>query len=290
MVVNLMPQSTEIKKTSYDQRPDRPAGSHSNPDAEENAAVTMGMPSPQALDAAGDRDRPRKTEMFRQLGRYVLNFIPKRTVMRILTGPNRGLRWVVGSGTHGCWLGTYESEFARRIVSAIRPGMTAFDVGAHSGYYTLLMARLVGSSGRVFAFEPNRKSAACLKHHLEINDIRNVEVIEAAVAESVGRSLFTDTDYSGQLGNHGRVVPTVRLDDYPSPDFVKMDIEGAEGLALRGADRILSKQETIWYIELHGPKARTECKAILRDKDCFLEWLGSAELFAIPKRLCHIPR
>ena len=64
-----------------------------------------------------------------RLARLPLRAIPKSTVVPILSGPSKGLRWTVGAGRHGCWLGTYESHFARLIAKLVRPGMLAFDVG-----------------------------------------------------------------------------------------------------------------------------------------------------------------
>ena len=133
--------------------------------------------------------------------------------------------------------------------------MTAFDVGAHAGYFTLLLSRSVRSHGRVFAFEPEPTNIEHLRQHVRINGLTNVEIVEAAAADAGGSSRFDKTAASmmGHLSRDGSAqVQTVRLDDFPTPDIIKMDIEGAETLALLGATRILSERHTQWFIELHG--------------------------------------
>ena len=73
--------------------------------------------------------------------RFPLKVIPGTAVLPILQGPLRGARWVVGSGTHGCWLGTYELRKLELFAGTIQEGMTVFDIGAHAGYYSLIASR-----------------------------------------------------------------------------------------------------------------------------------------------------
>ncbi|HEY0567432.1 MAG TPA: FkbM family methyltransferase [Xanthobacteraceae bacterium] len=190
---------------------------------------------------------------------------------------------MVGAGAHGCWLGRYEKPCVEYFASLIRPGMTAFDVGAHAGYYTLLLSRGVGPTGRVFAFEANRNNAANLKRHLELNAITNVEVIEAAVSDRTGTQFFSGGGYVGHLSNKGEAVATVRLDDYPRPDLVKMDIEGAETAALRGATAILGEGKTVWFVAVHAGAPYTECPALLTSNGYAIDWITREELCAQPR-------
>lgn len=84
------------------------------------------------------------------LGRAVrlpLRLIPKQAGVRILQGPLCGRRWIAGSSNHGCWLGSFEAEKQRKISELVRPGMVCWDVGANVGFYTLLLAELVGAAG-----------------------------------------------------------------------------------------------------------------------------------------------
>jgi FkbM family methyltransferase len=143
--------------------------------------------------------------------------------------------------------------------------MVAYDVGANAGYYTLALSRLVGKSGRVFSFEPDARSAHLLRRHLELNDLRNVTFVQAAVSGEVGLVPFTGWEV---VDSSSYVVPSISLDSFiasgnPSPDFIKMDIEGAEGAALIGASNLLSKRQTSWLLATHSDELTVSCKATL---------------------------
>ena len=199
--------------------------------------------------------------------------------MPILSGPNRGLWWVSGSFIHGCWLGWYEKSCVQFVASLIRPGMVAFDVGANVGYYTLLLARGVGPNGRVIAFEPDPVNVAHLKEHMRLNKISNVEIVEAAVSDREGTAFFSGDGAMGQLSRTGTPTKTVLLDNYPRPDFIKMDIEGEQTAALRGSAKILSERQAVWFIAVHGP-AYTETPALLASQDYTVEWVTQTEICA----------
>jgi FkbM family methyltransferase len=184
--------------------------------------------------------------------RSALRLIPSGTILPILSGPNRGFRWTVGSAAHGCWIGNYERRHATVLNSVAKPGMTVFDVGANVGYFTLLFSRAVGPQGHVYAFEPNPDNLARLHSHLALNACTNVTVIAAAASDRDGEAGFDGDGCEGHLSNTGVLaVRTIRLDDFPTPDLIKMDIEGGEALAVPGAQRILSERRTIWFLALH---------------------------------------
>lgn len=143
------------------------------------------------------------------------------------------------------------------VTEYIRPGMTAFDVGANVGYYTLLLSDLVGPLGAVWAFEPEPDNLVKLAKHIKINRLGNIAVYHGAVAATGGTAKFDGTKATGHLSAVGQIVNTTRLDDFPAPDFIKMDIEGGEIEALKGADQILQKHKTTWLVSLHGPAVFT---------------------------------
>lgn len=196
------------------------------------------------------------------LGRAIrqpLRLVPKTAIIPIFSGPNRGIKWITGSSTHGCWLGSYERTNARLLRSLCQSGMTVFDVGANVGYYTLLFARAVGPSGRVFAFEPDPDNFVFLQRHLTLNRTMNVSLVEAAASHQTGEARFECAKSMGHISEEGRtIVRTVRLDEFPTPDLIKMDIEGGEIDAIPGAARILSEKRTIWLIALHDSEACLE--------------------------------
>jgi hypothetical protein len=95
-----------------------------------------------------------------QLIRLPARLLPKSAVMHIQRGPARGMRWISGSATHGCWLGTYELPKQALVERLVRPGMTVYDIGAQAGFYTLVFSRLVGSAGLSLRSSPASASYA----------------------------------------------------------------------------------------------------------------------------------
>ena len=211
--------------------------------------------------------------LFGSLVRLPLRLIPRAATIRVKSGPLKGLLWRVGSSTHGCWLGTYEDAKVRVVAQSVKPRATVFDVGANAGYYSLLFARLVGREGRVLAVEPLPENGANLLHHVRTNAFTNVRVIPAAVGETAGWTTFQPaaSNSMGRLGEGESTltVAVTTLDALRSivpeaPSVIKMDIEGGEGAALRGAAGLLAERRSIWFISLHGDEARRSCQEVLR--------------------------
>jgi FkbM family methyltransferase len=205
--------------------------------------------------------------------RWPLRLLPPTQVVPILQGPLRGRRWIVGSATHGCWLGSYELAKQRVFTRLVVPGDVVYDVGAHVGFYTLLAAQCVGPRGQVVAFEPELRNLGYLRRHLELNRVTNVEVVEAAVAAASGWGNFRPglSPSMGRLASAGATrVPTVALDvlvdeGLPAPGVVKMDIEGGEAEALLGARRVLTAHHPRLLVATHGREQHQACCALLAE-------------------------
>lgn len=200
--------------------------------------------------------------------------------MPILQGRLRGKKWIVKSGNHGYWLGSYEYEKRRMFEEIIREGSVVFDIGAHVGFYTLLASELVGSSGKVFAFEPLPRNLRFLRSHLEINCITNVKVIEAAVLDVSGTTSFEEGPNSseGHIISTGSLeVRTVSLDalvrsgEVPLPDFMKIDVEGAEMLVLSGATQVLESGQPTLFLATHARDVHHHCCKFLQSLGYTLE-------------------
>ncbi len=175
--------------------------------------------------------------------RFPLHLIPKGAVLPVLQGKLRGAKWIAGSSNHGCWLGSYEYEKQQLISRMIKPKTVAFDIGAHVGFYTLLFSKLVGSEGKVVAFEPFPPNLHYLRRHITLNHLSNVEVFQAAVSDATGITSFVQGPSSsmGQIADRGDFeVKQVSIDELidegklPAPNYMKIDIEGAEYKALLG--------------------------------------------------------
>lgn len=146
--------------------------------------------------------------------------------------------------------GEYEPRTTRHLLDLLQAGMTVVDVGAHVGYYSLLAGRMVGPSGKVFAFEPDPLTFSFLKRNVEVNGLTTIVHCEnVAVAEQPGEatlfigrrdrvanSLIPD----GAVNQDTVKCAVVTLDDFfegkgwPVVDIVKIDVEGAELSVLRG--------------------------------------------------------
>jgi FkbM family methyltransferase len=209
--------------------------------------------------------------------RLPLKLIPGRTRMPIVQGRLRGKRWIVGSSTnHGFWLGTREYEQRRVFEDTVTEGSTVYDVGAHAGFYSMLAHVISGPRGKVIAFEPLPSNLNYLREHLRINGMEDVDVIEAAVSDKEGESLFAVGlgSFDGRLAAGGNLsVRTVTLDDLlesgriPPPDFIKMDVEGGELAALKGSFSLLKKYHPTLFLATHGPAVHQQCLKLLEDLD-----------------------
>lgn len=137
----------------------------------------------------------------------------------------------------------------------VAKGDTAVDVGANIGYYLLLLARLVGSGGKVVAVEPSPENLPELKRNIAENKLKNVELHEVAAGSERGTVGFMS-------GINGRIttatadvnqVPLMPLGDIIGTrvDFLKMDVEGAEGRALAGARELVRRWHPVIFVEVH---------------------------------------
>lgn len=173
----------------------------------------------------------------------------------------------VDIGSHLLFGGTWEHHYAAAFERLLRPGNVVLDIGANHGVYALLAASRVGPSGHVYAFEPSRNFCELMQASISVNGLGGSITLEQyAVADrAFETTLQAHVHMSGaaHLASEGDAEPTsssrgmqsetvkcVALDDYfadPSQrvDVVKMDIEGAEGLALKGMTKLVDRSPTL---------------------------------------------
>jgi FkbM family methyltransferase len=198
--------------------------------------------------------------------------IPRGAIIPIVQGPLRGKKWIVGSSSHGCWLGSYEYEKQKAFQKALAAGHVVFDIGANVGFYTLLASALVQGEGHVYSFEPLPRNVDYLRKHIEINRIANCTVIEAAVSSADGKSHFDPSHCPsmGHLSPQGEIaVKTVALDDVlrskkiRPPDVMKIDVEGAELQVLRGSTHTMKVFRPTIFLATHGEIVHSACLRLL---------------------------
>lgn len=208
----------------------------------------------------------------REILRLPLRLVPSGRVVRILSGPLRGGRWITGVAPHGCWLGTYEHHTQELFRRHIKPGAIVFDIGANVGFFTLLASRLAGETGRVFAFEPLPRNLELLREHVRLNHATNVTVMPLAVSTGTGSARFFlgENPSQGTLAQSGEIeVNTDSLDrlvgggSVSPPDFVKMDIEGGEDDVLTGSTEVLRSARPTLLLSTHGFEHHQNCWTLL---------------------------
>jgi FkbM family methyltransferase len=205
----------------------------------------------------------------------VVNFVfrhralPKRLIGAVVRGPVllnlpdfklyvRLDDWAVGARI--AVKRTYEPHVSAALRPYLTPGAVALDIGANIGYHALHAAARVGPAGRVIAFEPSADNCALLRRSARANGFDHLVVHERAVADRNGTVGLGLDDSNGQVSATDFVtypirVEAVALDDFlrdePRLDVVKMDIEGAEGLALRGMASLVARCRPILLSELN---------------------------------------
>lgn len=195
--------------------------------------------------------------------------------LRVLRGRMAGARINLGGSFVRYLTGDAEPEVQDALAELVKPGQTVYDVGANIGFFTILCSRLVGPTGRVYAFEPIPRNLATLKHNIALNGLTNVVVVEKALSSSTGTaemfvspwSAFHSLNVEGasKQENHGPaageiVVETVALDEFVkgegvrTPDLVKIDVEGAELIVVDGMRETLRCRQPLLLCELHDTK------------------------------------
>ena len=241
-------------------------------------------------------------QVLQRAARFVKN---RDTVIQ--RGLGRGLRFNAGNSHSGYVLGTVKPDVQRVLAMTLRPEMVFYDIGANVGFFSMIAARLVGLNGRVICFEPLAMNTERIKHNTSLNHFSNVIVKQLALGSQDGSAEFSLSRFAtfgrfsdlgapdGYTGN--TIVPVQRLDSVIKsgsfqPDFIKMDVEGAEVDVLKGGTEMLRESRPLLLIELHGTNG--QMADVLADHDYLVEVLGgtnrdirtahwNANVFAVPK-------
>ena len=151
--------------------------------------------------------------------------------------------------------GHWDPLVEKCLQSLLNPGDTFLDVGANIGYFSMMASKIVGDQGIVVSFEPSARALTKLTSHACLNQCRNLLVCSHAVGETTSRTYLNwaaPSNIGGSTINRGipsqgAIEPILvrRLDDVCrdlslKPNLIKMDIEGFELFALRGAKETLA--------------------------------------------------
>jgi FkbM family methyltransferase len=158
---------------------------------------------------------------------------------------------MLGKAKSGYW----ERDVLQFLAEELRPGDVVYDVGGYVGFYTVVLAKSLGASGQVIAFEPETQTCAHLQDNVALNSLSNVRVFQVALGDHSGEAnlycagedlLFSNMIRPRSPNASRQVVKVMRGDDFreaenlPVPQAVKIDVEGYEYAVLCGLRRTLS--------------------------------------------------
>lgn len=204
-------------------------------------------------------------------------------VATISGGPAKGLVFPVHMPHDKMmWLGTWELDFALAMQKIVKPGWVCYDIGGYKGYYSGVMA-LAGAK-EVYVFEPLPSNIEKVEELIALNVDLPIRLKKYAVSDKTGLATFkimqeetmgkleNSTFQSGDHAKNEVQVNCITLDDLikdgiPEPDFIKIDVEGAEEFVLKGASELLHRKKPFLMIEVHSPEIGEKCVELL--KPCY---------------------
>jgi FkbM family methyltransferase len=168
-----------------------------------------------------------------------------------------------GIGTSLFFQDRYAQARVSQIQEVVKEGDVVIDIGANIGYFTILLAKLVGPEGRVYAFEPDPRSFRLLRRTIKKNGWSHVIAEQKAVSNKAGEILLYQTpSWTSNALVPGREnistvrVPVITLDDTicEPVDFIKMDTDGSEPLIIQGAKKLISQSPNLKMLVEYEPE------------------------------------
>jgi len=206
--------------------------------------------------------------------------------------------------------GAWEINCIRYFKENIIKEQIIFDIGAWIGPYTLLLSQLVGIKGSIVAFEPDSKAYNILLKNVKRNKLTNIKPEKIAVSDSIGESFLylygergnsesslISHNYKGQILEESIITTTI--DNYCEenniiPDGIKIDVEGAEMLVIKGAQHTIAMYSPWILLEFHGAfmsdqerQKNWEELSNLSEQIIFIN--GESELYSYGDRLNNLP-
>lgn len=148
-----------------------------------------------------------------------------------------------------------KNTWNHQLRDIINPGATVFDLGANSGYISTLFAKRVGPKGKIIAVEPNPHNCNKIAIHAAINDLDNLEIVEAAVYDEPGIAKLWFEFLRPYADRDPLEVSAVTVDQlterYGPPDAIKCDVDGCDWQAMNGARKTLMEHAPKIELEVH---------------------------------------
>lgn len=183
--------------------------------------------------------------------------------------------------------GAYEPEVTAVFRDVLRPGMAVIDIGANIGFFAMLSASIVGPEGAVLAVEPNPANARMMEASRRLNGFDQVTVAQVAASDALGLLALNTTHSNGTTSEPGgdlaqllqaqtvACIPVDTLVDTAWPmgrraRLIKVDVEGAEYKALRGAEAVIARDRPVIISEF-SPDFMPGISGI--DGPGYLRWL-----------------
>lgn len=221
-------------------------------------------------------------------------------------GPAEGLRiWIRLPEDKPIWTGTYEADFAMSLADAVREDAVCLDIGGYRGFFSAVFA-LAGASA-VHIFEPLPENIRRIESLMEVNPSLPLELHRIAIGAVVGEAEFlvmpetsmgklSESSFQEQQSSGVSLkVPIETLDHLietgimGEPDVIKIDVEGAEAMVLKGGERLLGRRGPLLFLEIHSRALARECHEIMTGHGYSVAVMETGESpdFASEPEICH---
>ena len=201
-----------------------------------------------------------KSKFLMRIYKFITKFTTSRKLVNIdgmTFDLNMGNRGLDGTTREMVVNRSYEQMTTALLKEITKEGMVAIDIGANIGYFSVLLSKLVGDTGKVISIEPEGNNLKGLYKNIRLNNCNNVLVLEKAIGNRTGLvDFYVSKDESGEHSlfpdekRNKIVVYMDKLDNLieSKVDIIKTDTEGNEPDVLRGAERIIRSNQDIKLI------------------------------------------